>query len=117
MSSCASSFAAPIAWEYRPSVVVTFAWRKKLLNRLYVFAPADQKRGEGMTKIVESEPLTSLQSDSGLNGGGANLVRCHDARAQRRLTLQLHGREYPILRFRIERVNNGQETPYRSPYR
>jgi hypothetical protein len=26
-------------------------------------------------------------------------------------------RENPVARLRIERINNGQETPYRSPYR
>ena len=66
------------------------------LNRLYVLAPANQKRRKAMTKIMESESLTRFQANADLEGGGANLVCCHYARAQRRLALQLHGREDPV---------------------
>ena len=34
---------------------------EQFLNRLYVFAPASQKRRKAMAKIVESEPLTGFQ--------------------------------------------------------
>ncbi len=67
------------------------------LNRLYVFAPTNQEGRKAVTEIVEAEPLTRLQSDSDLEGGGANLVCRHDAGAQRRLALQLEGREYPVV--------------------
>src|SRR4029077_6248444 len=52
---------------------------RQSLNRLYILAPADQKSREGMTKIMESESLTRFQSNADLEGGGANLVCCHDA--------------------------------------
>ena len=56
-----------------------------------------------MAKIVEPKPLTSYQTNSGLDSGGANLVSCHNARAQRRLALQLQGREYPVVGFGTEK--------------
>jgi hypothetical protein len=47
---------------------------QKLLNRLYVLAPADQESRKAVTEIVEAKPLTRLQPDSSFDGGGANLV-------------------------------------------
>ena len=67
------------------------------LNRLYVLAPVNQIRRKAMTKIVEPKPLTGFQSNADLEGGGANLVCRHDARAQRLLAFQLQGREYPVV--------------------
>src|ERR1700719_1628998 len=57
---------------------------QKALNRLYVLAPANQKRRKTVTEIVKSESLTGLQPDADLESGGANLACRHDAGAQRR---------------------------------
>jgi hypothetical protein len=44
---------------------------QKLLNRLYILAPANQEGRKAVTNIVEAKPLTRLQPDSGFDGGGA----------------------------------------------
>src|SRR6202166_1328781 len=54
-----------------------FGVAQQSLNRLYVLAPADQKRRKAMTKVMESESLTGFQSNANLEGGGANLVCGH----------------------------------------
>ncbi len=90
---------------------------KQPLNRLYVFALADKKGREAVTEVVEDESLTRFEPDANLNGGGANFICGHHAGTQERSALHLCRRENPVVRLRIERINNGQETPYRSPYR
>jgi hypothetical protein len=57
-----------------------------------------------MAEVVEPESLPRFEPDANLNRGWANFILCHR-------------RENSVVRLRIERVNNGQETPYRSPYR
>ncbi len=47
-----------------------FGVAQQSLNRLHVLALANQKRRKAMTKIMESESLTRLQSDADLEGGG-----------------------------------------------
>jgi hypothetical protein len=66
---------------------------------------------------MKAESLPAFEPDAGLNRGGANFIFGHHACAQGRSALPLCRRENPVVRLRIERINNGQETPYRSPYR
>jgi hypothetical protein len=77
---------------------------KQPLNRLYISALIYKKGGEAMAEVVEPESLPRFEPDANLNRGWANFILCHR-------------RENSVVRLRIERVNNGQETPYRSPYR
>jgi len=66
-----------------------------------------------------------LKQDANLNGGGANFICGHHAGNQRSFVFALvdkKGREAvaevaEAESARIERINNGQETPYRSSYR
>jgi hypothetical protein len=82
-----------------------------------VFALVDKEGREAVAEVVKAELLTRLKQDADLNRGWANVVLCHRACAQRCSALHLCRRENPVVRLRIERINNGQETPYRSPYR
>ena len=84
---------------------------------LHVFALVDKKGREAVTEVAEAESLTRLEPDANLNGSGANFICGHYAGTQGRSALHLCRRENPVVRLRIERINNGQETPYRSPYR
>jgi len=87
------------------------------LDSLYVFALVDEKGREAVAEVVKAELLTRLKQDADLNRGWANFILCHRACAQERSALHLCRRENPVARLRIERINSGQETPYRSPYR
>ena len=75
------------------------------LNCLNVFALVDKKGREAVTEIVEAESLTR------------RILSAAIMLAQGRSALHLCRRENPVVRLRIERINSGQETPYRSPYR
>ncbi|HMH79299.1 MAG TPA: hypothetical protein VK514_03705 [Candidatus Acidoferrum sp.] len=87
---------------------------KQALNCLYAFALVDKKGREAVAEVVKAELLTRLKQDAGLNRGWANFILCHRACAQERSTLHRCRRENPVVRLGIERINNGQETTYRS---
>ena len=90
---------------------------KQALNSLYVFALVDKEGREAVAEVVKAELLTRLKQNADLNCGWGNFILCHHAGTQGRSALHLCRRENPVVRLRIERVNNGRETPYRSPYR
>ncbi len=49
-----------------------FGVTQQSLNRLHVFIPADQERGEAVTKVMEAEPFTRHQSNADLEGSAAH---------------------------------------------
>jgi hypothetical protein len=50
-----------------------FGVAQQSLDRLYVLAPANQKRRKAMAKVMESESLTRFQANADLEGAGRNL--------------------------------------------
>jgi hypothetical protein len=50
---------------------------KQALNRLYVFALADEKGrkvAKAVAEVVEAESLIGFEPNANLNGGGANFI-------------------------------------------
>jgi len=62
-----------------------------------------------VTEVAEAESLTRLEPVANLNGSGANFICGHYAGTQGRSALHLCRSKNPVVRLRIERINNGQE--------
>ena len=91
---------------------------KQALNRLYIIALVDKKGREAMAEVVEAESLPRFEPNANLNRGWANFsFAIMLARRGILHFIFVEGKIKSPGRLRIEGINNGQETPYRSPYR
>jgi hypothetical protein len=66
---------------------------------------------------MKAESLPAFEPDAGLNRGGANFICGHHAGTQGVPPFILVEGKIQSSGFALSRINNGQETPYRSPYR
>jgi hypothetical protein len=70
-----------------------------------------------VAEIVESESLPRLKLDAGFIAAGRILSVAIMLALRGVLPFVFVEGKNPMVRLRIEHINNGQETPYRSPYR